>query len=102
MSFEARIPGTRAWKMRREAYLCMEVVAHIDEIVDGELHAMRKAKLLERHMTGCNSCKDEAEVVLALKRGIARVAQEADPEVVAKLHELARRLCKGERPDAPP
>jgi len=94
-----RIPGTSAWKRRRFGRLCVEVAVHIDEIVDGELPATRKAKLLEKHMTGCNSCRDEAEVVRALKRGIARVAQEADPEVVERLHKLARRLCSGESHD---
>jgi anti-sigma factor RsiW len=79
----------------------MEVVAHIDEIVDGELPATRKAKLLERHMTACNSCKGEAEVILALKRGIARVALEADAEVVEHLRMLARKLCSGEHHDTP-
>jgi hypothetical protein len=101
MTMKDRIPGTRAWRRRRAGYLCVEVVAHIDEIVDGELPVTRKAKLLEKHMTGCNSCRDEAEVVLALKRGIARVAQEADPEVVERLHTLARRLCSGEAHDSP-
>src|SRR5256885_249120 len=46
VSFESMIPGTRAWKRRREGRLCVEVVLHIDEIVDGELPASRKAKLL--------------------------------------------------------
>ena len=92
------IPGTRAWKRRRAGRLCVEVVLHIDEIVDGELPASRKAKLLEKHMTGCSSCRDEADVVHALKRGIARVAQDADAEVLEHLHTLARRLCSGEHP----
>ena len=94
------IPGTRAWRRRREGRLCVEVVLHIDEIVDGELPASRKAKLLERHVTGCSSCRDEAEVVHALKRGIARVAQEADADVLEHLHALARKLCSGEHHDA--
>lgn len=100
MSFESRIPGTRAWKRRREGKLCVEVVLHIDEIVDGELPPSRKATLLEKHMTACSSCRDEAEVVLALKRGIARVAQDADADVLEHLHSLARRLCSGEHHDA--
>jgi len=99
VSFESRIPGTRAWKRRREGQLCVEVVLHIDEIVDGELPASRKAKLLEKHMTGCSSCRDEAEVIHALKRGIARVATEADAEVLEHLQTLARRLCSGEHHD---
>ena len=75
------------------------VVLHIDEIVDGELPASRKATLLEKHMTGCTSCRDEAEVVHALKRGIARVAEEADAQVLEHLNALARRLCSGEHHD---
>jgi hypothetical protein len=40
-------------------------------------------------------------VILALKRGIARVALEADAEVVEHLHLLARKLCSGEHHDTP-
>jgi len=100
VTFESRIPGTRAWRRRREGKLCVEVVLHIDEIVDGELPASRKAKLLEKHMTGCSSCRDEAEVIHALKRGIARVAQDADAQVLEHLQVLARKLCSGEHHDA--
>jgi anti-sigma factor RsiW len=96
VSFESRIPGTRAWRRRRWGRLCVEVAIHIDEIVDGELPATRKAKILERHLTGCSTCRGEAEVIVALKRGVARVSQEADAETVARLRELARRLCSGE------
>jgi anti-sigma factor RsiW len=99
VTFESRIPGTRAWRRRRQGQLCVEVVLHIDEIVDGELPASRKAKLLEKHMSGCSSCRDEAEVVHALKRGIARVAQEADAQVLEHLNALARKLCSGEHHD---
>ncbi len=97
MSF---IPGTRAWRVRRHRLICVEVATHIDELVDGELPPSRKAKLLESHMTGCNHCRGEAEVVRALKRGIARVAQDADPDVLEHLHKLAGRLCSGEDCDA--
>jgi anti-sigma factor RsiW len=90
-----RIPWTRAWRVQRERELCIEAIVHIDEIVDGELPASRKARLLEQHLTGCNSCLREAEVVRALKRAIVRVAAEADAEVVARLEVLARGLCSG-------
>jgi anti-sigma factor RsiW len=100
MSLESRIPGTSEWRRRRARRLCVEVVLHIDEIVDGELPPSRKAKMLEKHMTACSSCRDQAEVVHALKRGIARVAQEADAEVLEHLQSLARRLCSGEHHDS--
>jgi len=96
VSFEARIPGTRAWRRRREGRICLEVAVHIDEIVDGQLPPTRKARILEKHLTGCHSCHEEAEVIRALKRGIIRVSQEADPQTVARLHDLAHRLCRGD------
>lgn len=99
MTLNELIPGTHAWRVRRARRLCIEVVTHIDQIVDGELPPGRKAKLLEQHMTGCHHCSEEAEIVRALKRGIARVAQDADPEVLEHLHGLARRLCSGEQCD---
>ena len=89
------IPWTRAWRVQRQRELCIEAIVHIDEIVDGELPASRKARLLEQHLTGCNSCLREIEVVRALKQAIVRVSAEADAEVVARLEGLARGLCSG-------
>jgi anti-sigma factor RsiW len=96
-----RIPMTRAWRVRRQREICIEVAVHIEEIVDGELPSARKARVLESHLTGCNSCLKEAEVLRALKRGIQRVSQDADPEIVARLNELAQRLCSGKH-ESPP
>lgn len=96
MSFNSRIPGTRAWRTRRAHVLCVQVSTHIDEIVDGELPPSRKAKLLESHLASCEYCRRKAEGIRQLKQHIARVGQTCDQETVDRLHNLARRLCSGE------
>lgn len=94
MSVLERVPGTAAWRDRRARALCRRTAARIQEIVDGELPATRKVRLLERHLAACERCQGEAEVIRQLKRAISRVAQEADPGVVGRLQDLARSLCE--------
>ena len=93
MSF---IPGTRAWRVRRQHHICVLVSTHIDEIVDGELPPSRKARALEEHLSSCGYCRGKAESVRALKQHIARVGKHCEPEMVERLENLARRLCSGE------
>lgn len=95
MTLLAYVPGTAAWRKRRSSVLCERTAERIDEIVDGELPPSKAARAMERHLDACPPCRDQADVLLALKRGIARVSGEADPEVVRKLEEHARRLCTG-------
>lgn len=94
MTLLERVPGTAAWRNRRARELCRRTVGRIQEIVDGELPASRKMRLLERHLAACERCQGEAEVIRQLKRAIARVSQEADPGMVGRLQDLAQRLCE--------
>lgn len=99
MSFFSMVPGIRAWRIRRARALCAQASDRIQEIVDGQLPATRKARILERHLVACRRCKGEVTVIMELKSAIARVSCEADPEVVDRLERLARRLCEGEVPE---
>jgi hypothetical protein len=89
------IPGTRAWRRRRDIALCKEAIARVDEVVDQELPPGR-AKVLHKHVEACRRCTREAEAVAELKEAIRRVACHADPAVVERLEDLGRRLCRGE------
>jgi anti-sigma factor RsiW len=96
MSLSAYIPGTHAWRRRREGILCAQTVERIQEIVDGEIAPGHAEQVLTRHLEACRSCNAEADVIRELKVAIARVSDEADPQCVRKLEDLARRLASGE------
>jgi hypothetical protein len=95
MSMRAYIPGTYAWKRRREGILCAQTVERIQEIVDGEIGPDKAGQVLKKHLDACQSCNAEADVIRELKIAIARVSNEADPGCVKKLEDLARRLAEG-------
>ncbi len=92
MSLLSRLPGTHAWRDRRDRALCAQTSARIQEIVDRELRPGRAARALERHVAACERCGDEANAIAALKRAIARVGRVPDGELVGHLEEFARRL----------
>lgn len=94
MNLAAYIPGTQAWRRRRDEKLCRETGARIQEIVDGEVPATAAGRELQRHLDACIRCSQEAEVFEELKSAIARVGDEADPELVSKLERYAQRLCE--------
>jgi hypothetical protein len=96
MRLVAYIPGTHAFKRRREGILCAKTVERVQEIVDGEIGPGRAEQVLRRHLEACQSCNAHADVIRDLKAAIARVSDQADPECVRKLNDLARRLAAGE------
>jgi anti-sigma factor RsiW len=98
MNVFAYIPGTQSWTRRRSAVVCRKTMAHVQEIVDGEIPPGRAATILERHIEACPPCKVEAESIRMLKAAVARVMPEADAECVERLNNLARRLCQGQVP----
>lgn len=104
MSLLAHVPGTRAYRSRKDAILCMQTHERIQEIVDGEIGPTRAEKILEKHLDACRSCNAEADAIRELKDAISRVAGTADPDLVASLEVLAQRLCEGHdhNPDANP
>jgi hypothetical protein len=91
------IPGTGAWRHRREGILCAKTVERIQEIVDGEIGATKAERILTKHLAACKSCNSHAEVIKELKIAIVRVSDDADPELVATLEDLARKLCRGDQ-----
>jgi hypothetical protein len=95
MSMRAYIPGTYAWKRRREGILCAQTVERLQEIVDGEIGPDKAGLVLKKHLDACQSCNAQADVIRELKVAIARVSAEADPGCVKKLEDLARRLTEG-------
>lgn len=95
MTLLAYLPGTRAWRKRRKDEICAQTFERIDEIIDGEIPPGKAARVLERHIDACPPCREHADVVRAMKSAIARVSGDADPETVARLQALARRLCEG-------
>jgi len=101
MTLSAYIPGTREWKRRQAAALCMKTHERIQEIVDGEIGPARAEQVLRKHLDACRSCNAEADVIRDLKVAIARVSKDADPACVNKLEDLARRLCDGSFPEHP-
>jgi hypothetical protein len=84
------VPGTRAWRHRRDVALCRETLDRIDAIVDGEM----EGQSLRRHLDACRRCQHEAEAIEGLKQAIERVSEEADPDLVRRLEAEARRLCE--------
>ena len=96
MKLGAYLPGTSAWRHRREGILCAKTVERIQEIVDGEIGPGHAEQVLKRHIEACQSCNAQADVIRELKVAIARVSAEADPECVKKLTDLARRLAEGQ------
>jgi anti-sigma factor RsiW len=98
MNVLSYLPGTKAWRVRRDVALCQRAAEQIHEIVDGELRPGKATKTLERHLDACRSCHGEAEVIRALKQAIARVGCDADPEFVRRLEHFARQLCERSGP----
>jgi anti-sigma factor RsiW len=90
------IPGTQGWRHRREGILCAKTVERIQEIVDGEIGATKAERILTKHLAACKSCNAHAEVIKELKIAIVRVSDDADPELVSTLEDLARKLCRGD------
>jgi len=95
MTVRAWVPWTKPWRQRRDFVICRQTLDRVQEIVDGEIPHGHTARTLERHLTACRRCGEEAEAIRTLKIAITRVCGECDPEAVAKLHQLARRLCEG-------
>src|SRR5438309_8887960 len=92
------VPGTRAWRTRREYLLCIKTHERVQEIVDGEIGTSHAAEVLKRHLEACRSCNAEAVVFRDLKTAICRASSDADPELVSRLQALARELCEGRGP----
>ena len=95
MSMRAYIPGTYAWKRRREGILCAQTVERIQEIVDGEIGPGKAEQVLKKHLDACQSCNAEADVIRELKIAIARVSNEADPELREEARGPGPRLAEG-------
>jgi anti-sigma factor RsiW len=95
MTLLAYLPGTHAWRKRRNRDLCSRAAELIHEIVDGELPPGKAAKALERHLVDCPPCFQEAETIRSLKQAIVRVSCDADPQTLERLRALGRRLCDG-------
>lgn len=96
MSIARYIPGTRAWRERRDERLCMETAERIQQIVDGQLPPSAATRTLMRHLEACARCSREEEVFRELKAAIARVGGTGDDQIVERLHDLAQRLCDEE------
>jgi anti-sigma factor RsiW len=97
---KAYIPWTTSWRQRRDYIICRQTLERVQEIVDGELPHGHTARTLERHLTACTRCGEEAEAIRTLKQAIIRVCGDCEPEAVAKLEALARDLCEGHQHDA--
>ena len=95
MSLSAYIPGTSAYKKRRNTEICQQAHDRLQEIVDGEVTPARAKAILEQHLEDCPPCKADAGVIRDLKAAIARVSADADAGCVDKLNDLARRLSEG-------
>jgi hypothetical protein len=101
MSLGSYIPGTYAWKRRREGILCAKTHEKLQQIVDGEIGPGRAEQVLAKHLDACKSCNADADVIRDLKGAIARVSAQADPELVGRLEDLAKRLCDQHRAGSP-
>jgi len=95
MTVGAWVPWTKQWRQRRNYLICRQTLERVQEIVDGEVPHGHTARTLERHLGACKKCGEEAEAIRTLKIAIQRVCGECDPEAVAKLEQLAQRLCEG-------
>lgn len=93
MSLLSFVPGTSAWRRRRDRAVCKQTAVRIQEIVDEELPPGRRARLLAKHLEACERCYGRAEAIRQLKVAVARCSDDADPLVVQKLQDLARSLC---------
>jgi anti-sigma factor RsiW len=97
MSIAAYIPGTYAWKRRREGILCQRTHEKLQQIVDGEIGPARAEQVLAKHLDACKSCDADAQVIRDLKVAIARVSSKADAQLVGRLEDLAKQLCDQHR-----
>jgi hypothetical protein len=97
MTIASYIPGTDAWKRRREGILCMKTHEKLQQIVDGEIGPAHAEQVLAKHLDACRSCNADAQVIRDLKTAIARVSSEADPQLVGRLEDLAKQLCEQHR-----
>lgn len=88
----AFIPGTDAWRRRRDLSLCRRTSDRIQEIVDGEMREGRARRALERHLSACARCGGEADAIRDLKNAIALVGSDTDPALVRRLKHLAKEL----------
>lgn len=94
MSFLRFIPGTSAWRRRRDEELCAQTGERIQEIVDGELLPGEGRDELVRHLEACVRCRQGAESIRELKEAVARVGSAPDEELLRRLHETATQLCE--------
>lgn len=94
MSLLRFIPGTAAWRRRKDEQLCAQTGERIQEIVDGELPPGRGRDELIRHLEACVRCQQGAESIRELKRAIARVGSAPDEELLRRLQETATQLCE--------
>lgn len=94
MSLLRFVPGTAAWRRRKDEQLCAQTGDRIQEIVDGELPPGRGRGELIRHLEACARCQQGAESVRELKQAIARVGSAPDEELLDRLRETATRLCE--------
>ena len=95
MTVSSWVPWTKSWRQRRDYTICRQTLLRVQEIVDGELPHGHTARTLEKHLSACGRCGEEAEAVRTLKIAIARVCGDCDPDAVAKLESLAQRLIEG-------
>jgi anti-sigma factor RsiW len=91
-SWLARVPGTRAWRKRRDHELCKATRARLQEIVDGEVPPGRVRSALLRHLRACERCGAEAIAIEALKQAIDRVTRAGAQELARRLEQAAREL----------
>jgi hypothetical protein len=101
MRLASYLPGTPAWRRRRQLRTCREAYERVQELVDGEVEPGPQTDTLLGHIEACGPCAVEADAVREIKRAISRVGAEVDPEVVRRLEDWARKLCDsdGEPPD---
>lgn len=92
MKWLSYVPGTPAWRRRKDMLLCMRTAERVQEIVDGELPAGATNHELLRHLDACRRCGGEAEAFRELKEAIGRVGRTADPDLVERLERLCHRL----------
>lgn len=94
MSFWDRVPGTAAWRRRRDMVVCARTGERLQEIVDGEIELTRATRVLLNHLAACERCGAAAAQLRELKAAIARVTHDETDDLARRLEGAARQMVE--------
>jgi anti-sigma factor (TIGR02949 family) len=86
----------RLWP-RRSAASCSEVIAVLQEFLDGAVDADTAARV-ERHLEACRRCGLEGSVYREIKQSLRRQRGDVDAAALDRLRAFVARVGEGDAP----